>query len=170
MSGFLIAQIYKLSAASFDRRSNVYPNHAYKTKAMKQVLLHGVNKDLAADEQGLLNAKYYYPQPPHKNVNSGPYLCPNHTKCQAVLSQLQGMVLVSGYTCCDACGRLFVKGNSCPFYVKSIENENQHPWYGCATYHGECYQVKDIEDVVSVTFDDGKTSNVDLEKQGIKFV
>ncbi|CAL5358407.1 unnamed protein product [Camellia sinensis] len=34
-----------------------------------------------------------------------------------------------GYTCCDACGRLFVKGNYCPVCLKVTEILNQHLWF-----------------------------------------
>ncbi|KAG6762378.1 hypothetical protein POTOM_032874 [Populus tomentosa] len=36
-----------------------------------------------------------------------------------------------GYTCCDACGRLFVKGNYCPVCLKVlfIEIQNQLQWF-----------------------------------------
>ncbi|KAL4574566.1 hypothetical protein LXL04_021400 [Taraxacum kok-saghyz] len=142
-------------------------SNSYETKAMKQ----GIAKDLAADEQGLLNAKVmcrlcfsgeneeierakkmlsckncnkkyhrtcvkswapnrdlfhwsswtcpscrtcevcrrtgdpnklmyckrcdgayhcYCQQPPHKNVSTGPYLCPKHTKCHSCASTVPG--------------------------------------------------------------------------------
>ncbi|MED6107435.1 hypothetical protein PIB30_013787, partial [Stylosanthes scabra] len=64
----------------------------------------------------------YCLQPPHKNVSTGPYLCPKHTRCHSCGSNVPGNGLsvrwFLGYTCCDACGRLFVKGNYCPVCLK----------------------------------------------------
>ncbi|KAJ0095209.1 hypothetical protein Patl1_17175 [Pistacia atlantica] len=64
----------------------------------------------------------YCQHPPHKNVSSGPYLCPKHTRCHSCGSNVPGNGLsvrwFLGYTCCDACGRLFVKGNYCPVCLK----------------------------------------------------
>ncbi|KAH6810708.1 PHD finger family protein, partial [Perilla frutescens var. frutescens] len=64
----------------------------------------------------------YCQQPPHKNVSHGPYLCPKHTKCHSCDSTVPGNGLsvrwLLGYTCCDACGRLFGKGNYCPVCLK----------------------------------------------------
>ncbi|KAL8542260.1 hypothetical protein ACS0TY_003213 [Phlomoides rotata] len=64
----------------------------------------------------------YCQQPPHKNVGRGPYLCPKHTKCHSCGSSVPGNGLsvrwFLGYTCCDACGRLFVKDNYCPVCLK----------------------------------------------------
>ncbi|RRT65837.1 hypothetical protein B296_00040739 [Ensete ventricosum] len=64
----------------------------------------------------------YCQQPPHKNVSRGPYLCPKHTRCHSCGSTVPGSGLSTrwflGYTCCDACGRLFVKGNYCPVCLK----------------------------------------------------
>nr|KAJ0213928.1 hypothetical protein LSAT_V11C400200570 [Lactuca sativa] len=98
---------------------------------------------------------YYCQQPPHKNVSSGRYLCPKHTRCHSCASKVPGNGLS----------------------VRSIETQSQHPWfvvmsvsvgcivtctdekylqfhvddnlqYRCATCLGECYQVRDLEDVV----------------------
>ncbi|KAI3818479.1 hypothetical protein L1987_12287 [Smallanthus sonchifolius] len=126
----------------------------------------------------------YCQQPPHKNVSSGPYLCPKHTKCHSCASTVPGNGLsvrwFLGYTCCDACGRLFVKGNYCPVCLKVYRDSESTPmvccdicqrWvhchcdgisdekylqfqvdnnlqYRCAACRGECYQVRDLEDVV----------------------
>ncbi|GAB2289039.1 hypothetical protein Dimus_023341 [Dionaea muscipula] len=64
----------------------------------------------------------YCMQPPHKNASSGPYLCPKHTRCHSCGSNVPGNGLsvrwFLGYTCCDACGRLFTKGNYCPVCLK----------------------------------------------------
>ncbi|KAL0847820.1 hypothetical protein Bca101_021067 [Brassica carinata] len=61
-------------------------------------------------------------QPRHKTVSSGPYLCPKHTKCYSCGSKVPGngqsLRWFLGHTCCDACGRLFVKGNYCPVCLK----------------------------------------------------
>ncbi|XVE74214.1 hypothetical protein DITRI_Ditri11bG0180900 [Diplodiscus trichospermus] len=58
----------------------------------------------------------------HKNVSFGPYLCPKHTRCHSCGSNVPGNGLsvrwFLGHTCCDACGRLFVKGNYCPVCLK----------------------------------------------------
>ncbi|KAG2263413.1 hypothetical protein Bca52824_070492 [Brassica carinata] len=63
-------------------------------------------------------------QPRHKTVTSGPYLCPKHTKCYSCGSKVPGngqsLRWFLGHTCCDACGRLFVKGNYCPVCLKGL--------------------------------------------------
>ncbi|KAG1342212.1 hypothetical protein COCNU_05G004410 [Cocos nucifera] len=72
----------------------------------------------------------YCQQPPHKNVSHGPYLCPKHTRCHSCGSTVPGSGLSTrwflGYTCCDACGRLFVKGNYCPVCLKQKEDFKMH--------------------------------------------
>ncbi|KAK4379694.1 hypothetical protein RND71_001556 [Anisodus tanguticus] len=77
----------------------------------------------------------YCMQPPHKNVSSGPYLCPKHTKCHSCGSNVPGNGLsvrwFLGYTCCDACGRLFVKGNYCPVCLKVYRDSESTPMVCC---------------------------------------
>ncbi|KAL8229802.1 hypothetical protein R6Q57_014702 [Mikania cordata] len=77
----------------------------------------------------------YCQQPPHKNVSSGPYLCPKHTKCHSCSSTVPGNGLsvrwFLGYTCCDACGRLFVKGNYCPVCLKVYRDSESTPMVCC---------------------------------------
>ncbi|XP_015163348.1 uncharacterized protein [Solanum tuberosum] len=77
----------------------------------------------------------YCMQPPHKNVSSGPYLCPKHTKCHSCSSNVPGNGLsvrwFLGYTCCDACGRLFVKGNYCPVCLKVYRDSESTPMVCC---------------------------------------
>ncbi|KAL0379873.1 UNVERIFIED_CONTAM: hypothetical protein Sangu_0051600 [Sesamum angustifolium] len=77
----------------------------------------------------------YCQQPPHKNVGHGPYLCPKHTKCHSCGSSVPGNGLsvrwFLGYTCCDACGRLFVKGNYCPFCLKVYRDSESTPMVCC---------------------------------------
>ncbi|KAM0050407.1 putative [histone H3]-lysine(4) N-trimethyltransferase chromatin regulator PHD family [Helianthus debilis subsp. tardiflorus] len=77
----------------------------------------------------------YCQQPPHKNVSSGPYLCPKHTKCHSCASTVPGNGLsvrwFLGYTCCDACGRLFVKGNYCPVCLKVYRDSESTPMVCC---------------------------------------
>ncbi|KAJ0669047.1 putative [histone H3]-lysine(4) N-trimethyltransferase chromatin regulator PHD family [Helianthus annuus] len=77
----------------------------------------------------------YCQQPGHKNVSSGPYLCPKHTKCHSCASTVPGNGLsvrwFLGYTCCDACGRLFVKGNYCPVCLKVYRDSESTPMVCC---------------------------------------
>ncbi|KAL9241317.1 hypothetical protein vseg_015442 [Gypsophila vaccaria] len=77
----------------------------------------------------------YCMQPPHKNVSSGPYLCPKHTKCHSCASNVPGNGLsvrwFLGYTCCDACGRLFTKGNYCPVCLKVYRDSEATPMVCC---------------------------------------
>lgn len=77
----------------------------------------------------------YCMQPPHKNVSSGPYLCPKHTKCHSCGSNVPGNGLsvrwFLGYTCCDACGRLFTKGNYCPVCLKVYRDSEATPMVCC---------------------------------------
>ncbi|KAL7126133.1 hypothetical protein ABFS83_14G165300 [Erythranthe nasuta] len=77
----------------------------------------------------------YCQQPPHKNVGHGPYLCPKHTKCHSCDSVVPGNGLsvrwFLGYTCCDACGRLFVKGNYCPVCLKVYRDSESTPMVCC---------------------------------------
>ncbi|CAO2817389.1 unnamed protein product [Amaranthus hypochondriacus] len=77
----------------------------------------------------------YCMQPPHKNVSSGPYLCPKHTKCHSCESNVPGNGLsvrwFLGYTCCDACGRLFTKGNYCPACLKVYRDSESTPMVCC---------------------------------------
>ncbi|KAK6143165.1 hypothetical protein DH2020_023513 [Rehmannia glutinosa] len=90
----------------------------------------------------------YCQQPPHKNVGHGPYLCPKHTKCHSCGSSVPGnglsvrkhgfSLVVLGYTCCDACGRLFVKGNYCPVCLKVYRDSNQLPWCAVISVNDGC--------------------------------
>ncbi|XP_047951829.1 uncharacterized protein LOC125197162 [Salvia hispanica] len=77
----------------------------------------------------------YCQQPPHKNVGHGPYLCPKHTNCHSCGSSVPGNGLsvrwFLGYTCCDACGRLFVKGNYCPVCLKVYRDSESTPMVCC---------------------------------------
>ncbi|XP_020553450.1 uncharacterized protein LOC105173340 isoform X2 [Sesamum indicum] len=77
----------------------------------------------------------YCQQPPHKNVGHGRYLCPKHTKCHSCSSSVPGNGLsvrwFLGYTCCDACGRLFVKGNYCPVCLKVYRDSESTPMVCC---------------------------------------
>ncbi|XP_065872204.1 uncharacterized protein [Euphorbia lathyris] len=77
----------------------------------------------------------YCQHPPHKNVSSGPYLCPKHTRCHSCASTVPGNGLsvrwFLGYTCCDACGRLFVKGNYCPVCLKVYRDSESTPMVCC---------------------------------------
>ncbi|KAG2263414.1 hypothetical protein Bca52824_070493 [Brassica carinata] len=76
-------------------------------------------------------------QPRHKTVSSGPYLCPKHTKCYSCGSKVPGngqslrLQVVLGHTCCDACGRLFVKGNYCPVCLKVYRDSEATPMVCC---------------------------------------
>nr|XP_043609846.1 uncharacterized protein LOC122581665 [Erigeron canadensis] len=77
----------------------------------------------------------YCQHPPHKNVSRGPYLCPKHTKCHSCASTVPGngssLRWFLGYTCCDACGRLFVKGNYCPVCLKVYRDSEATPMVCC---------------------------------------
>ncbi|KAJ8899195.1 hypothetical protein K2173_012371 [Erythroxylum novogranatense] len=77
----------------------------------------------------------YCQHPPHKNVSSGLYLCPKHTRCHSCGSGVPGNGLsvrwFLGYTCCDACGRLFVKGNYCPICLKVYRDSESTPMVCC---------------------------------------
>ncbi|XP_026659049.1 uncharacterized protein LOC103703699 [Phoenix dactylifera] len=77
----------------------------------------------------------YCQQPPHKNVSHGPYLCPKHTRCHSCGSTVPGSGLSTrwflGYTCCDACGRLFVKGKYCPVCLKVYRDSEMTPMVCC---------------------------------------
>ncbi|XP_021736150.1 uncharacterized protein LOC110702701 isoform X1 [Chenopodium quinoa] len=93
----------------------------------------------------------YCMQPPHKNVSSGPYLCPKHTKCHSCGSNVPGNGLsvrwFLGYTCCDACGRLFTKGNYCPACLKVYRDSEATPMVCCDIcqrwVHIECDGISD---------------------------
>ncbi|CAI0393841.1 unnamed protein product [Linum tenue] len=77
----------------------------------------------------------YCQHPPHKNVSSGPYLCSKHTRCHSCASTVPGNGLsvrwFLGFTCCDACGRLFVKGNYCPVCLKVYRDSESTPMVCC---------------------------------------
>nr|CAD1818444.1 unnamed protein product [Ananas comosus var. bracteatus] len=83
----------------------------------------------------------YCQQPPHKNVSHGPYLCPKHTRCHSCgstvpgsgLSTSIGVMWFLSYTCCDACGRLFVKGKYCPVCLKVYRDSEMTPMVCCDT-------------------------------------
>ncbi|XP_047310949.1 uncharacterized protein LOC124914444 [Impatiens glandulifera] len=93
----------------------------------------------------------YCQQPPHKNVSHGPYLCPKHTKCHSCASVVPGNGLSTrwflGYTCCDACGRLFVKGNYCPICLKVYRDSESTPMVCCDIcqrwVHCQCDSISD---------------------------
>ncbi|GMH04410.1 hypothetical protein Nepgr_006249 [Nepenthes gracilis] len=93
----------------------------------------------------------YCMQPPHKNVSSGPYLCPKHTKCHSCGSNVPGNGLsvrwFLGYTCCDACGRLFTKGNYCPACLKVYRDSESTPMVCCDIcqrwVHCQCDRISD---------------------------
>ncbi|KAL6989696.1 hypothetical protein U1Q18_015448 [Sarracenia purpurea var. burkii] len=93
----------------------------------------------------------YCQQPPHKNVSSGPYLCPKHTRCHSCGSTVPGNGLsvrwFLGYTCCDACGRLFVKGNYCPVCLKVYRDSESTPMVCCDVcqrwVHCKCDGISD---------------------------
>ncbi|KAL3537447.1 hypothetical protein ACH5RR_000813 [Cinchona calisaya] len=95
----------------------------------------------------------YCQQPPHKNVSSGPYLCPKHTKCHSCASTVPGNGLsvrwFLGYTCCDACGRLFVKGNYCPVCLKVYRDSESTPMVCCDVcqrwVHCQCDGISDAK-------------------------
>ncbi|MED6111971.1 hypothetical protein PIB30_057312 [Stylosanthes scabra] len=93
----------------------------------------------------------YCLQPPHKNVSTGPYLCPKHTRCHSCGSNVPGNGLsvrwFLGYTCCDACGRLFVKGNYCPVCLKVYRDSESTPMVCCDVcqrwVHCHCDNISD---------------------------
>ncbi|XP_019413954.1 PREDICTED: uncharacterized protein LOC109325831 isoform X2 [Lupinus angustifolius] len=93
----------------------------------------------------------YCLQPPHKNASNGPYLCPKHTKCHSCGSNVPGNGLsvrwFLGYTCCDACGRLFVKGNYCPVCLKVYRDSESTPMICCDVcqrwVHCHCDDISD---------------------------
>ncbi|KAJ7982220.1 Histone-lysine N-methyltransferase [Quillaja saponaria] len=93
----------------------------------------------------------YCQQPPHKNVSSGPYLCSKHTRCHSCGSNVPGNGLsvrwFLGYTCCDACGRLFVKGNYCPVCLKVYRDSEATPMVCCDIcerwVHCQCDGISD---------------------------
>ncbi|XVF22939.1 hypothetical protein REPUB_Repub12eG0214100 [Reevesia pubescens] len=93
----------------------------------------------------------YCQHPSHKNVTSGPYLCPKHTKCHSCGSNVPGNGLsvrwFLGYTCCDACGRLFVKGNYCPVCLKVYRDSESTPMVCCDVcqrwVHCQCDGISD---------------------------
>ncbi|XP_031273749.1 uncharacterized protein LOC116132240 isoform X1 [Pistacia vera] len=93
----------------------------------------------------------YCQHPPHKNVSSGPYLCPKHTRCHSCGSNVPGNGLsvrwFLGYTCCDACGRLFVKGNYCPVCLKVYRDSESTPMVCCDVcqrwVHCQCDGISD---------------------------
>ncbi|XP_077210118.1 PHD finger family protein isoform X2 [Tasmannia lanceolata] len=93
----------------------------------------------------------YCQQPPHKNVTSGPFLCSKHTRCHSCGSTAPGNGLSTrwflGYTCCDACGRLFVKGNYCPVCLKVYRDSESTPMVCCDScqrwVHCQCDGISD---------------------------
>ncbi|KAL5543382.1 hypothetical protein UlMin_007166 [Ulmus minor] len=93
----------------------------------------------------------YCQHPSHKNVSSGPYLCPKHTRCHSCGSNVPGNGLsvrwFLGYTCCDACGRLFVKGNYCPVCLKVYRDSESTPMVCCDVcqrwVHCQCDGISD---------------------------
>ncbi|XP_062174308.1 uncharacterized protein LOC133879664 [Alnus glutinosa] len=93
----------------------------------------------------------YCQQPSHKNVSSGPYLCPKHTRCHSCASTVPGngssVRWFLGYTCCDACGRLFVKGNYCPVCLKVYRDSESTPMVCCDVcqrwVHCQCDGISD---------------------------
>ncbi|XP_054792178.1 uncharacterized protein LOC129297866 isoform X2 [Prosopis cineraria] len=93
----------------------------------------------------------YCLHPPHKNVSSGPYLCSKHTRCHSCGSNVPGNGLsvrwFLGYTCCDACGRLFVKGNYCPVCLKVYRDSESTPMVCCDIcqrwVHCQCDNISD---------------------------
>ncbi|ONK59700.1 uncharacterized protein A4U43_C08F9470 [Asparagus officinalis] len=69
------------------------------------------------------------------NVGHGPYVCSKHTRCHSCGSAVPGNGPSTrwflGYTCCDACGRLFVKGNYCPVCLKVYRDSETTPMVCC---------------------------------------
>ncbi|XP_073307862.1 uncharacterized protein [Primulina huaijiensis] len=88
-----------------------------------------------------------------QNVGHGPYLCPKHTKCHSCGSSVPGNGLsvrwFLGYTCCDACGRLFVKGNYCPVCLKVYRDSESTPMVCCdicqSWVHCPCDRISDAK-------------------------
>ncbi|XP_022770091.1 uncharacterized protein LOC111313683 isoform X2 [Durio zibethinus] len=72
----------------------------------------------------------YCQHPSHKNVTSGPYLCPKHTRCHSCGSNVPG-------------NGLSVRDEK---YLQFQVDGNLQ--YKCASCRGECYQVTDLEDAV----------------------
>ncbi|RAL48874.1 hypothetical protein DM860_001194 [Cuscuta australis] len=70
-----------------------------------------------------------------QNVSNGTYLCPKHTKCHSCNSSVPGngqsVRWFLEYTCCDACGRLFTKGNYCPVCLKVYRDSESTPMVCC---------------------------------------
>ncbi|XP_010257186.1 PREDICTED: uncharacterized protein LOC104597390 [Nelumbo nucifera] len=93
----------------------------------------------------------YCQQPPHKNVSVGPFLCPKHTRCHSCRSNVSGSGPSTrwflGYTFCDACGRLFLKGNYCPVCLKVFRDTEQIPMVCCDDcskwVHPQCDGISD---------------------------
>ncbi|XP_020214568.1 uncharacterized protein LOC109798639 isoform X1 [Cajanus cajan] len=93
----------------------------------------------------------YCLQPPHKSVCNGPYLCPKHSRCHSCGSNVPGNGLsvrwFMSYTCCDACGRLFTKGNYCPVCLKVYRDSESTPMVCCDTcqlwVHCQCDNISD---------------------------
>ncbi|WZY74124.1 hypothetical protein YC2023_006364 [Brassica napus] len=97
----------------------------------------------------------YCQHPPHKNVSSGPYLCPKHTRCHSCDSTVPGNGLSvrdsesTPMVCCDLCQRwvhCHCDGISDEKYLQFQADGNLQ--YKCATCRGEGYQVKDLQDAV----------------------
>ncbi|CAN6440530.1 unnamed protein product [Victoria cruziana] len=97
----------------------------------------------------------YCQHPPHKNVTSGPYMCPNHTRCHSCGSTVPGNGPSTrwflSYTCCDACGRLFVKGNYCPVCLKVYRDSEPTPMVCCDVcqrwVHCQCDGIRFVRDI-----------------------
>ncbi|KAF9592739.1 hypothetical protein IFM89_017309 [Coptis chinensis] len=93
----------------------------------------------------------YCLQHAQKNVSIGPYLCPKHTKCHSCASNVSGngpsTKWFLGYTFCDACGRLFVKGNYCPVCLKVYRDTEPTPMVCCDVcqrwVHCQCDGISD---------------------------
>ncbi|RDX97425.1 Histone-lysine N-methyltransferase 2B [Mucuna pruriens] len=93
----------------------------------------------------------YCLQPPHKSVCNGPYLCTKHARCHSCGSNVPGNGLsvrwFMAYTCCDACGRLFTKGNYCPVCLKVYRDSESTPMVCCDTcqlwVHCQCDNISD---------------------------
>ncbi|KAL5719758.1 hypothetical protein ACHQM5_012500 [Ranunculus cassubicifolius] len=87
----------------------------------------------------------------YKKVSNGPYLCPKHTRCHSCGSNVPGNGPSTrwflGYTCCDACGRLFVKGNYCPVCLKVYRDSESTPMVCCDAcerwVHCQCDGISD---------------------------
>ncbi|XP_047157204.1 uncharacterized protein LOC124828041 [Vigna umbellata] len=93
----------------------------------------------------------YCLQPPHKSVCNGPYLCTKHARCHSCGSNVPGNGLsvrwFMAYTNCDACGRLFTKGNYCPVCLKVYRDSESTPMVCCDTcqlwVHCQCDNISD---------------------------